>query len=89
MTDKGGIKLEQELINAGLAVLGGAVVILGTKLGKAGPLIKKAYHLIQEQAAARKDGKLTQLEKAKLYDDIEAVILEVNLILSGLLPNRG
>ena len=61
----------------------------GCKLGKAYPLINKAHNLIKHQEEARRDNKLTQKEKAELYDDIESLINEAWGIIRGWLPNRS
>ena len=80
---------EVNLINVGLTVVGLVIANYGVKFGRAYPLVKKAFELIKNQEAARKDGKITKDEKIKLYDDIEALIKEAYSIIKGLFPNKS
>ena len=70
--------------------LGGILIAnFGWKLGRAYNLVKQAFELTKNQKEARKDGKLTQAEKAVLYDDIEDVITEAYKVLKGFFPNKS
>ena len=72
-----------------LPLAGVIIANYGLKLGRALPFIKKAYKLIIDKEEAKKDGVLTQKEKALLYDDIESLLKEAYSIIKGWLPNKS
>lgn len=76
---------EEIVIGAGSLIL----VSVGTKVFRAKPLLESVIKTVQNQIKARKDGKLTVKEKAKLYDDIESNIIQAHLILKGFFPNKS
>jgi hypothetical protein len=71
-----------------VAVAGLVIANFGIKFGRVLPLLRKAFELTKNQLDFRKDKKLTQVEKAKLYDDIEGIVKEAYSILRGLFPNK-
>ncbi len=75
--------MDINMVNLGLTLGGVVLANWGVKLGRALPLVKKAYNLIKNQEEARRDGKLTKDEKVRLYDDIEGTLKEVYSIVKG------
>ncbi len=81
--------MEVDYINIGIT-LGGLVLANATvKAVRVYPLLKNVFKLIKDREEAKKDGKLTISEKAKLYDDIVSSVKEAWLLLKGLLPNKS
>jgi len=52
------------------------------------PVLKKAFQLVKDKEEAKADGKITVAEKAKLYDDIVALLKEAWSVAVGFLPNK-
>jgi len=77
------------LVNIGLSIAGIVLANYGIKLGRAYPLIKKAFISAENERKARKDGILTEKEKAGLYDNHTATIKEAWSIIKGLTPFKS
>jgi len=71
-----------------LAAGGLLIANYGTKLGRAYPLFKQVHETIEETVSAKKDGKLTMQEKAKLYDSIVDCYEDAYSIMKGFFPNK-
>lgn len=78
-----------ELLNIGITIFGIIIANYGVKFGRALPFISKAYKLIKDAREAKEDGKITQAEKALLYDDIESLLKEAYSIAKGWFPNKS
>ena len=81
--------MEISLLDIGITLVGLALANWSIKLGRAAPLIKKAYELAKEEVEARKDKELTQKEKAKLYDNIIGLLNEAYSFIKGWFPNKS
>ena len=76
--------MEMNLINAGITVVGVLIANFGIKLGRVYPLVKQVYSTVETYIEAKRDGKLNQSEKAKLFDEISADLKEAWSIIKGL-----
>ena len=76
--------IELDYVNIGLGIGSLIAVNYGAKLGRALPILKDLLYIIERQKAAKKDGKVTQKEKADLYDGIEILVKDAHSILKGL-----
>jgi len=81
--------MDANWINIGLTVAGLIIANYGVKFGRIYPLIKQAYELVKLREEAKKDGNLTQAEKAELYDEIVKLLKEIQAVLKGLFPNKS
>lgn len=81
--------MEADYIQIGLAISGLILTNITVKAARIYPLLKKAFELIRNEEEAKKDGKLSPIEKAKLYDNIVALNKEAWALLSGLWPNKS
>lgn len=77
------------MIEIGLGVLGVIVANYGIKLARVYPLLKQAVAYAKLEAEARKDGTLTQKEKADLYEKLEGLVREAWSIMKGFFPNKS
>lgn len=79
-----------EIIVDGLVAVGSILVAnYGIKLGRVYPLLKSANNYIKVYLEAKKDGKLTQAEKADLFDKINEFVTGAWSILKGIFPNKS
>jgi hypothetical protein len=61
----------------------------GAKIGRLYPLMKRLLQYAEEYSSSRRDGILTQKEKANLYDKQVIIIKEAWAIISGWTPFKN
>lgn len=81
--------MEIQYLEIGLGILGAVIANYGVKLVRVYPLLRKAHSYAREEAEARKDGVLTEQEKAALYDEIEGLVREAWRVMKGFFPNKS
>lgn len=70
--------------------LGGILLAnYGAKIGRAFSPLKAAFNLIKDVHDAKKDGVVSNKEKAEIYDSVEELYLEAYSYLKGLFPNKS
>ena len=82
-------RMDIPYLEIGLSLVGLVIANYGAKFVRIYPLLNKALEFGKDQAAARKDGVLTQKEKADLYDGIEGVVKEIHSVVKGFFPNKS
>ncbi len=81
--------MDQTIINGIIAVIGILIANYGIKLGRAYKIIKAGFDYIEAYIEAKKDGTLTQKEKAALFDYLDEIVKQAWSILKGLFPNKS
>jgi len=81
--------IDINLMTTGLTLAGFIIANYGIKFGRALPLLKQAFKLMEVREEAKKNGILTQEEKALIYDDIVDLLKEAKAYIKGFFPNKS